>query len=302
MVDKDDNFKMYNDEETKALKKYLINTLNTVNTLCTKFLKKTDSYPKLKDEINNLICSHPIFKNRQNIHKFALMIVNSEKKIQEKIENIQEQSDMRQKRREELGQITNFLNTGYKKMLTDGSEQMKIKKLLPSIEKEEKQDIEENKNNNKNNNSENILFDFTKEKEPEKEEKENDDILIEDTKDYEMKKLLQKKRKKLNEKNIQSEKQKISFKNCYICKDKLGLNNIHSFYGNLCKKCGDYNYSFRTMKLDFTGRIAIVTGGRVKIGYYIATKLLSYGAKVLITSRIQKNNLLKYQSDTEYKK
>ena len=302
MVDKDDNFKMYNDEETKALKKYLINTLNTVNTLCTKFLKKTDSYPKLKDEINNLICSHPIFKNRQNIHKFALMIVNSEKKIQEKIENIQEQSDMRQKRREELGQITNFLNTGYKKMLTDGSEQMKIKKLLPSTEKEEKQDIEDNKNNNKNNNSENILFDFTKEKEPEKEEKENDDILIEDTKDYEMKKLLQKKRKKLNEKNIQSEKQKISFKNCYICKDKLGLNNIHSFYGNLCKKCGDYNYSFRTMKLDFTGRIAIVTGGRVKIGYYIATKLLSYGAKVLITSRFPKDTLLKYQSDPEYEK
>ena len=302
MEEKDDNFKMYNDEETKALKKYLINTLNTVNTLCTKFLKKTDSYPKLKDEINNLICSHPIFKNRQNIHKFALMIVNSEKKIQEKIENIQEQSDMRQKRREELGQITNFLNTGYKKMLTDGSEQMKIKKLLPSTEKEEKQDIEENKNNNKNNNSENILFDFTKEKEPEKEEKENGDILIEDTKDYEMKKLLQKKRKKLNEKNIQSEKQKISFKNCYICKDKLGLNNIHSFYGNLCKKCGDYNYSFRTMKLDFTGRIAIVTGGRVKIGYYIATKLLSYGAKVLITSRFPKDTLLKYQSDPEYEK
>ena len=28
-----------------------------------------------------------------------------------------------------------------------------------------------------------------------------------------------------------------------------------------------------------TGRIAIVTGGRVKIGYYIATKLLSYGCK-----------------------
>jgi NAD(P)-dependent dehydrogenase (short-subunit alcohol dehydrogenase family) len=187
-------------------------------------------------------------------------------------------------------------------MLTDGSEQMKIKKLLPSTEKEEKQDIEKNKNNNKNNNSENILFDFTKEKEPEKEEKENDDILIEDTKDYEMKKLLQKKRKKLNEKNIQSEKQKISFKNCYICKDKLGLNNIHSFYGNLCKKCGDYNYSFRTMKLDFTGRIAIVTGGRVKIGYYIATKLLSYGAKVLITSRFPKDTLLKYQSDPEYEK
>ena len=49
------------------------------------------------------------------------------------------------------------------------------------------------------------------------------------------------------------------------------------------------------MKLDFTGRIAIVTGGRVKIGYYIATKLLSYGAKVLITSRFPKDALFKFQ-------
>ena len=80
------------------------------------------------------------------------------------------------------------------------------------------------------------------------------------------------------------------------------MDNIHSFYGNLCKKCGDYNYSFRTMKLDFTGRIAIVTGGRVKIGYYIATKLLSYGAKVLITSRFPKDALFKFQKDPDYEK
>ena len=56
------------------------------------------------------------------------------------------------------------------------------------------------------------------------------------------------------------------------------------------------------MKLDFSGRIAIVTGGRVKIGYYIATKLLSYGAKVLITSRFPKDTLFKYQQDPEYEK
>ena len=303
MVDKDDNFKMYNDEETKALKKYLINTLNTIQTLSIKFLKKCESFPKLKEEINNLICSHPIYKNRQKIHQFALMVMNSEKQIKEKIIDIQEQSDMRQKRKEELDSINNFLSTGYKKMLTDGSEQMKIKKLLPAPKKEEKQnDEEENDKNKVNNNSENILFDFTKKEDKETEKENEDDVLVEDTKDYEMKKFLQKKRKKLKDKNQNSEKQKVIFKNCYICKEKFGLNNIHSFYGNLCKKCGDYNYSFRTMKLDFTGRIAIVTGGRVKIGYYIATKLLSYGAKVLITSRFPKDTLFKYQNDPEYEK
>ena len=302
MVDKDDNFKMYNDEETKTLKKYLTNTLNTIQTLSIKFLKKCESFPKLKEEINDLICSHPIYKNRKKIHQFALMIMNSEKHINEKIIDIQEQSDMRQKRKDELDQINNFLSTGYKKMLSDGSDQLKIKKLLPPPKKEEKEKQDNDKNDDINNNkSENILFDFTK-KENEKEKEEEDDIKVEDTKDYEMKKLLQKKRKKLKDKNQTNEKQKVIFKNCYICKDKLGLNNIHSFYGNLCKKCGEYNYSFRTMKLDFTGRIAIVTGGRVKIGYYIATKLLSYGAKVLITSRFPKDTLFKYQKDPDYEK
>jgi NAD(P)-dependent dehydrogenase (short-subunit alcohol dehydrogenase family) len=302
MVDKDDNFKMYNDEETKELKKYLTNTLNTIQTLSIKFLKKCESFPKLKEEINNLICSHPIFKNRQKIHQFALMIMNSEKDLKNKIIDIQEQTDMRKKRKEELDQINNFLSTGYKKMLTDGSEQMKIKKLLPPTKVEEKINKEEDNKKDINNNSENILFDFTN-KDTEKKKEEEDDILVEDTKEVEMKKYLQKKRKKLNEKNKNNnEKQKVVFKNCYICKEKFGLDNIHSFYGNLCKKCGEYNYSFRTMKLDFTGRIAIVTGGRVKIGYYIATKLLSYGAKVLITSRFPKDALFKFQKDPDYEK
>ena len=302
MVDKNYNFKMYNDEETKTLKKYLTNTLNTIQTLSIKFMKKCDEFPKLKEEINNLICSHPIYKNRQKIHQFSLMIMNSEKVLKDKIEVIQKQSDMRQKRKDELDQINNFLTTGYKKMLSDGSDQIKIKQLLPAPKKEEKEKKEENnKNDNTNNNSENILFDFTN-KETEKEEGREDDILVEDTKDYEMKKFLQKKRKKLKDKNQNNEKQKVIFKNCYICKEKFGLDNIHSFYGNLCKKCGDYNYSFRTMKLDFTGRIAIVTGGRVKIGYYIATKLLSYGAKVLITSRFPKDALFKFQKDPDYEK
>ena len=300
MTDKDDNFKMYNDEESKELKKYLTNTLNTIQTLSIKFLKKCEAFPKLKEEINNLICSHSIFKNRNKIHNFAMMIMNAEKQLKEKIIDIQEKSDMRQKRKEELEQINNFLSTGYKKMLSDGSDQTKIKKLLPPPKKEENDKIEIEKEKNNINKSENILFDFTKKDEPKKEEEE-DDILVEDTKDVEMKKFLMKKRKKLNDKNNQTnEKQRVIFRNCYICKEKLVMENIHKFYGNLCKKCGDYNYSFRTMKLDFTGRIAIVTGGRVKIGYYIATKLLSYGAKVLITSRFPKDTLFKYQQDPEY--
>ena len=154
MDDKNDNFKMYNDEETKKLKKYLINTLNTIQTLSLKFIKKYEAFPKLKEEIDNLICSHSIFKNRNKIHSFAMMIMNAEKKLKEKIIDIQEKSDMRQKRKEELDQINNFLSTGYKKMLTDGSDQNKIKKLLLSPKKEDLPKKEKKEDNNK---SENII-------------------------------------------------------------------------------------------------------------------------------------------------
>ena len=44
----------------------------------------------------------------------------------------------------------------------------------------------------------------------------------------------------------------------------------------------------------------MVTGGRIKIGYYIATKLLSYGCKVVTTSRFPKDTLLKYKNNPDY--
>jgi NAD(P)-dependent dehydrogenase (short-subunit alcohol dehydrogenase family) len=131
------------------------------------------------------------------------------------------------------------------------------------------------------------------------ENKTENDILVEDTKDVENKNLLKKKRTKDKDKEGET-KGKFIYKTCYICKQKLGLDNISKFYGSLCTKCGDYNYSFRTMKLDFSGRIAIVTGGRIKIGFYIVTKLLSYGCKVITTSRFPKDALFKFKEDPDY--
>ena len=90
------------------------------------------------------------------------------------------------------------------------------------------------------------------------------------------------------------------FKECYCCKTNIVENNLHFFYSNLCKNCGDLNYSYRIMKLDLSGRIAIVTGGRIKIGFEIAKKLLSYGCKVIVTTRFPKDALLKFKEDQEY--
>ena len=90
------------------------------------------------------------------------------------------------------------------------------------------------------------------------------------------------------------------FRECYCCKINIVKKNMHFFYTNLCQKCGDLNYSYRSLKLDLTGRIAVVTGGRIKIGFEIAKKLLEYNCKVIVTTRFPKDALLKFKEDKNY--
>ena len=54
------------------------------------------------------------------------------------------------------------------------------------------------------------------------------------------------------------------------------------------------------MKCNLSGRIAILTGGRIKIGFEIAKKLLSFGCKVIVTTRFPKDALLKFKEDENY--
>ncbi|MCB1092507.1 MAG: oxidoreductase, partial [Verrucomicrobiae bacterium] len=60
--------------------------------------------------------------------------------------------------------------------------------------------------------------------------------------------------------------------NCYICKQDYQL--IHHFYDQLCPDCAELNFRKRTETADLRGRVALLTGGRVKIGYQAGIKLL----------------------------
>ena len=53
--------------------------------------------------------------------------------------------------------------------------------------------------------------------------------------------------------------------NCYICKQDFST--IHHFYDQLCPPCAELNFRKRTETADLRGRVALLTGGRVKIGY-----------------------------------
>jgi NAD(P)-dependent dehydrogenase (short-subunit alcohol dehydrogenase family) len=84
---------------------------------------------------------------------------------------------------------------------------------------------------------------------------------------------------------------------CYICKQPFW--HLHPFYDSLCLECADFNYSKRHLTADLRGRVALVTGGRIKIGFQIALKLLRAGAEVAVTSRFPRDTLLRFQQETD---
>ena len=70
---------------------------------------------------------------------------------------------------------------------------------------------------------------------------------------------------------------------CYICKERY--REVDAFYHQLCPPCAVLNRSRRDARTDLTGRRALLTGGRAKIGMYIALRLLRDGAHTTITTR-----------------
>ncbi|BCJ48945.1 oxidoreductase [Actinoplanes sp. NBRC 14428] len=70
---------------------------------------------------------------------------------------------------------------------------------------------------------------------------------------------------------------------CYICKQRY--TEVDAFYHQLCPRCAAENHARRDARTDLTGRRALLTGGRAKIGMYIALRLLRDGAHTTITTR-----------------
>jgi NAD(P)-dependent dehydrogenase (short-subunit alcohol dehydrogenase family) len=72
-------------------------------------------------------------------------------------------------------------------------------------------------------------------------------------------------------------------RNCYVC--KADFHELHPFYDAMCGRCAALNWEKRNQTADLRGRVALVTGGRVKIGAQIALKLLRAGAETIIVTR-----------------
>lgn len=74
---------------------------------------------------------------------------------------------------------------------------------------------------------------------------------------------------------------------CYIC--RFVLLGSHPLYSELCIPCGDFNLSEAGLslpeKLSLRSKSAVVTGGRVNLGFHTALRLLRCGANVIVSSR-----------------
>jgi NAD(P)-dependent dehydrogenase (short-subunit alcohol dehydrogenase family) len=85
---------------------------------------------------------------------------------------------------------------------------------------------------------------------------------------------------------------------CYICKQKYSL--IHHFYDQLCPECAAFNFVKRTELADLRGRTALLTGGRVKIGYQAGLKLLRSGAHLIVTTRFPRDAAKRYAQESDF--
>ncbi|MUG98092.1 SDR family NAD(P)-dependent oxidoreductase [Scytonema sp. UIC 10036] len=85
---------------------------------------------------------------------------------------------------------------------------------------------------------------------------------------------------------------------CYICKQPY--TEIHFFYHMLCPTCAELNYRKRSQRTDLTNRVALVTGGRIKIGYQIALRMLRDGARVIVTTRFPRDCARRFSLEPDF--
>ncbi len=96
----------------------------------------------------------------------------------------------------------------------------------------------------------------------------------------------------------ESPRESLDPRHCYVCKQKYSA--IHHFYDQLCPACAEFNFAKRGELADLRGRVALLTGGRVKIGYQAGLKLLRAGAELIVTTRFPRDSAARYAAEPDF--
>jgi NAD(P)-dependent dehydrogenase (short-subunit alcohol dehydrogenase family) len=85
---------------------------------------------------------------------------------------------------------------------------------------------------------------------------------------------------------------------CYACKASFA--RLHFFYDSMCETCAQLNYEKRFQTARLEGRVALITGARVKIGYQAALMMLRAGARVIVTTRFPHDAAQRYAREADF--
>ena len=111
--------------------------------------------------------------------------------------------------------------------------------------------------------------------------------------------LLEQNKEDSNAKNADEEPIKLpKLRSCYVCKARF--RELHSFYDQMCPPCAALNWEKRHQTADLSGRVAVVTGSRVKIGYQTCLKLLRSGCTVVATTRFPNSAVASYRQEADF--
>ncbi len=94
------------------------------------------------------------------------------------------------------------------------------------------------------------------------------------------------------------QRQLINPRACYICKKEF--TKVHFFYDALCPACAEFNYAKRFQTASLGGRVALITGARLKIGFQASLMMLRAGAHVIATTRFPVDAALRYSREADY--
>ena len=86
---------------------------------------------------------------------------------------------------------------------------------------------------------------------------------------------------------------------CYMCRQRIDPSATQAERPRLCVSCEALSQEKLAQTADLTGKTAIVTGGRVNIGYATALKLLRMGCEVAVTTRFPRDCLRRYSQEAD---
>lgn len=88
---------------------------------------------------------------------------------------------------------------------------------------------------------------------------------------------------------------------CYVC--QMVIQRRHKVFPSICEPCGEFNIAGSAVSLPpnlkLDGKVALVTGGRINLGFHTALRLLRCGAAVIVSTRYPEDAITRYNHESD---